>query len=336
LNVELVDPLLEPVPAAWDAFASEHRLVSLWRSRPLATVAWSAQTPTLMAVVADASGTPLALFHARVLGLPHVPSRFVVPGRRTLAGLVECRLHPVGSYPGYAFARGLDAAGRSAATAAFEDALRRRLGRRCPAIAYRQVSQAELPIVRRRRRAALRVQPDLVLENRWSDVDAYLATLERKVRGDFRRIRRGLDADATVRSAIERDLPAAEAARLVAAVRTRHRHPLLVQPPVPVAYFEELARGPDTYFFTYRDDGGRLLAFSTVHDNGVELLSGFWGTLDPREGGRRNLYFDEYLRTIEHMIEHGRERLRIGKGMARIKARLGATPSDRYAVVGPL
>jgi hypothetical protein len=334
MRVTLVDPLCDAIPREWDHFVAEQRLFSLWRSALLVTSAWCAQSPTVMVVVMGPDATALALFHARLLGPPHRPAKFLVPGSRPFAGVLECRLHPVGSFPGYAFAAHLDSAAKSAAVTAFEGAVGEHFGARCPAVAYRHVAPKELPLVKRRKRISMRVEPHMVLQNRWSDVADYLLTLERKWRAEIRRIRRAVEADPTVQVAIETHLSPTDAARLVEVVRTRHRRPVVVQPPVPVPYLEELAAASDTRFITYREDTGRLLAFCALHDNGTELVSGYWGNLDPQDGGRRNVYFDVYLRSVELMIEHGRRELGLGKGMAAIKARFGATAHDRYAVAG--
>jgi hypothetical protein len=336
VDVTIVDPVREPVPADWDALVDERRLVPLWRSALLTAVAWSAQTPTLMAVVRGPTGRPRALFHARHLGLPADPRRFRSPGRRPAVGLVECRLHPVGSVEGYAFAAGASPVERAQAVAAFEDAVGRRLGLRCAGVAYRHVAEPDLPAFRRRGPSlSVPVLPDMAVENRWSDPEDYLRSLRKKWRGRLRRIRDTVDADPTVQVGWEPTAPAAELSPLVQEVRDRHSRSWPPQPPVPAHYLAELVERPETSLLTYRERGGRLLAFVAVHDNGEELSSGFWGSRALTDGGRPDLYFDQYLRSVERMLELGRARLRLGKGMNEIKARCGATPSPRFAVARP-
>jgi hypothetical protein len=333
LQVVVADPLGEAVPAEWDAFVTEQRLLSLWRSRLLTAAAWSAQSPTLLAVVRSAGGETLALFHARLLGVPGAPTRFLSPGTRPV-GVLECRLHPVGSFPGYTHASCLSPAGRVAVTAAFERAVRGRLGARVLGVAYRHVADDELPLLRRAGRVCLRVQPEMILDNRWLDLDAYLAALPGRRRWTLRRNRQKVDADGSIQVRLEDTLPALEATRLLTTVRSRYRRALVLQPPVPVPYVDLLSQAADTRFLTYRDRDRRLLAFATIHDNGTELVSGYWGSLDPLDGGRPHIYFDAILRAVELMLSQGRRRLSLGKGMTEIKARYGATPSARYAVAG--
>lgn len=333
LDVVLSDPLREPVPASWDGFAGAQRLSSLWHSSLLRTAAWSAQAPTLMSVVSGA-GEPLGVFHARLLGPPGSPARFWSPGARPAAVLAECRLQPVGSFPGYALASHLGPRERGAVTGAFERAVRRRLGVRALGVAYRHVTADDLPLLRRPGRVSLRVEPEMIVENRWADLAGYLAALPSRRRQDLRRNRQRMEHDTALQVRVEERLPVPEAARLLEAVRARHRRALVISPPIPVPYLELLSEAADTRFVTYCADGGRLLAFVTVHDDGDELIGGYWGALDPAEGGRRDVYFDALLRLVELMLKQGRRRLRLGKGMAEIKARYGALPSARYAVAG--
>jgi hypothetical protein len=329
LDVTLVDPLQAPVPPAWDAFADAERLHALWRWPLLATSAWCATAPTLTGIVAERSGATAAIFHTRLLGLPR--RRYVEPGRLPRALLLECRLQPTASYAGHAFAARLDPAERRAAVAAFEAAARRRLGHRLLAFAYRNVAADERDLFDRSTRRVLRVEPEMVMAATWGSVEEYLATLERKWRHELRRVRRHVD-DLHVE--LVASVPAREAARLSSRVLARHHGRHGAQPPVPVPYFEQLGRMPGVRFVTYRDAAGKLLAYMTLLDDGSRLWSSYWGYLEPQEGGRRNLYFDQYLRTVELMLAEGRDVVSFGKGMADIKARYGTAPQERYVVVG--
>lgn len=334
LRAVVVDPLREPVPAEWDGFVAEQGLVALWRASLLEVAAWCAHAPTVMCVVVDDADCPVALFHGRFLGVPARVRRYVVPGAAPVVGGIECRLHPIAALGGQAFAADLDAAGRAAAARAFEAAAGKRWGARCPGVAYRQVGEEDLAALAPPGRVCVAVEPDLVLWNRWPDVDGWFGSLPSKWRSQLRRIVESVDADATVTVAVEPTIPPADAARLAQTVRTRYKRPLWVKPPVPAAYFAAMNEAPGTRFVTYRDGDGRLLAFSTAHDDGTDVVLSYWGTREPTDGGRPNLYFDQYVRLVGLMVDGGRRAVRMGKGMGAIKARYGAAPSARWAVVG--
>jgi hypothetical protein len=334
LYAVLVDPLREGVPAQWNAFVTAQRLLPLWRSELLTTSARCAQTPVLLGIVQDRPGTPVALFHARHVGLPADPRRYLRPGSAPLVGAVEWRLGPVAVLPGVAFATGLDERDRAEAIRAVERAARRRLGWRCLAVAYRHLTAAEVPLVRRRARVVVETDPPLVVENSWPDLSAYLASLPAKWASQLGRIHQATEADPDVQVAVERSVPAVEAIGLLQAVRARHQHPLLIRPPLPVRYVEQLGSLPGTHFITYRDRAGRLLAFSTAHESRDGLCSTFWGNRARPDGGLPNLYFDQYLRAVRLMIDGGHSRLDLGEGLRAIKERYGARPVACFSVAG--
>lgn len=334
LHAVLVDPLREGVPARWDEFVTAQRLPPLWRSELLTTSAWCAQTPVLLGVAADRSGAPVALLHARHVGLPVNPWHYLRPGARPPLGAVESRLSPIAVLPGLAFAAGLAERDRAEAVRSLERAARRRLGWRCLAIAHRHLPAADVPLVRRRGRLVVETDPTLTVENQWADVAGYLASLPAKWSARVRRIHEAIEAGPDVLVTVERSVPAAEAVPLLQAVRARYQHPLLIRPPIPVRYLEQLNSLPGTYFLTYRHGSGRLLAFGAIHEDGDGLMSTFWGNRARPDGGLPNLYFDHYLRAIRLMIDRGYARLAFGKGMREIKERYGARPVPCFSVAG--
>ncbi|HVQ93822.1 MAG TPA: hypothetical protein VMU51_22480 [Mycobacteriales bacterium] len=339
LQVELVDPVREPVPAQWDEFVAGQRLLPLWRSTLLTTSAWCAQTPIVLAIVRDPTGVPVALFHARLVGLPVNPTRYLGPrhlGPRPVApvGAVECRLSPASVLPGVAFAAELDEPGRSAAVRAFERAARHRFGWRCLAVAYRHLTAADLPLVRRRGRLVVETDPPMVLRNQWADPADYLRWLPARWSARLRRINEDIEADPGVTVSVGRSVPAVPAISLLQAVRRRHQSRLLIRPPVPARYLDQLGGLPGTRFVTYTDPAGRLLAFGALHESRDGLLSTFWGNRDRADGGLPNLYFDHYLRAVRLMVAGGHACFSFGKGLREIKERYGAEPVACYSVAG--
>ncbi|MFC0623269.1 hypothetical protein [Kribbella deserti] len=334
--VQLLDPLAEPVPAEWDRFAADHQLVWQWSADALRAAAWNSQNPTLLGLATDNAGTPIAVVHARALGLPARPDRFRRGSRFPLAALLEVR-RPPGADSGFTFAAGLNVADRREVVDQFGRAVRRYAGRRPFAIAYRHLAREDLAAVCTSRNVAVRVQPRAVLDNEWDAVEDYLAHLHHKRRNSIRRLRRQISADQTLTVATERQIDPEAAARLVELVRMRHRHRGLIEPPIAVEQIELMTRAEGVRFSSYREaESGRLLAFAGWEDTGKAIVNGLWGAEDPAAGGRRNLYFDAAFRSVEALIETGRRQLDMGKGMTDIKESFGARLEPRYLVMGPL
>ncbi len=334
LHATVADPLTDPPPPGWDAFVERERLPPMWRYRLLYEVDWCAQVASSMVAVGTDDGTrPVALFHVRHVG-PDRPGRFARPGRVPPAGMAHCHLDSALS-PGFAFRADLGTRDRAEACRVFERTLRRERGRGWLAFGYRHLAERDATVVAGRTRVRLATSPLMVLTNEWSDLAGYLATLPRKWRARLRGLRRDHDADADLRVAVGATIDPDEACWLAEVVRRRHRSYGPARPPRSPRYFRVLSALPEMRFLTYRDAGGRLVAFVGFHDDGRDLLPMWWGARGSRDGGRENLYFDQYLRLVEIMIESGRQRLVLGPGMAHIKARYGARPEARWAVVGP-
>jgi hypothetical protein len=96
------------------------------------------------------------------------------------------------------------------------------------------------------------------------------------------------------------------------------------------AFFAGLCGLDGVRFVTYRERCGDLLGFGTLVDDGVSVRALAWGMRDRADGGRGNLYFDHFLREVEYCIEHGRQRLTLGKSVGEIKRRFGAVPVELY------
>jgi hypothetical protein len=333
LVATVVDPLTEPVPPGWDAFATTHRLSPGWHSGPLRVFDWCVSIRSSMVVVEEPGGAaPVGLFHARHFG-PTGLARFVAPGRTPTVGIAECRTAPVPVEAGLTFAAGTGERDQREAVHAFERALRRRTGTGW--VVYRTLLDRDLAVVPTGGRLRRRRPPRMVLANQWPDLASYLGSVPAKWRSQLKKIHDEVGADPTVQVALADTVDPAEACWLAEVIRQRYTPRTPPRPPLPAHAIAELARLPGFRFLTYRDERGRLLGYSAVYDNGADLHLIWWGSRGGTDGWRGNLYFDQYLRLIDLMISTGRQRLILGGGMERIKARYGAQPEPRWSVVGP-
>jgi hypothetical protein len=320
LRGELLDPAAGPVPPEWGRFVAEPRLTPARDAAVLATLA--PRHPRLRLGLVHDGGRLLAVFCGHLRG----------PG--ALPGPFECKLLPMGSTPGFAFARELGWAGRRAVVAAFERALIRRLGWRCLGVAYRQVGAADLDACAGPRRPRVATAPDTLLENRWATMEESFAGLPRHRRGRLRATGRAVARDPDLVVAVGAGVDGAEASRLAFLTELRHHRGRLDTPrqPIPAAYFDALAGRDGALYLAWRDAAGSLLAFTLLFDDGQRLFSSVWGALDPQHGGRRHLLFDQYLRVIAHAVEHHRVAIRFGKGELEAKQRFGCVPVAQFAV----
>jgi Acetyltransferase (GNAT) domain len=314
LKAELVEARAAPVE--WAAFIRQQRLHAGWSAGALAAAA-TAGRPVWLGMVHD-RGDVVAAFCGQRLG-----------------PLFECKLPQAASLSGFAFSAELGASDRRAAVAAFERALARRLGWPCLAVAYRQVGPAELGVLNGGPRLRLGTQPTALLANRWSSMDEYFASLPHGRRKLLRRRYRSLSADPELEISIttiaDSGISGAEASRLAAMTLRRHqRRP--VAP--PAGYFDALAGHDGALFLSYRERG-RLLAFLLAFDDGAVLRCSMWGSLDPHGEGRPHLYFDYYLRLVQHMIELHRGMVGFGKGLHQIKQRYGCALVPQHVILAP-
>ena len=329
MKVQATKLLAGDLPDGWDDVVAGRRLGSLWSGQILRTLAWSSQTPSIAVLVAD--GAHQALFHFRLLG-PGNPTRFA--GRMPPVALADCRLHPGGSLPGRLFIGDSTDSWRAQAVRAASDAVEAVVGDRRVLMAFRNIPLDDLDAFASAGSVSWTATPELVIHNRWADVDDYLLAVGRRQRSEVRRITRRLEEIPDLTVQLETHLPAADASRLLAAVHRRRRPRLWVFPPVPVQYFEQLAEHPDVSFITYRR-GGRLVAFTMLHDDGTNLVMSVFGQADADDGGRAGFYLDMFHRAALHLVRTGRRRLFLGKGMQQLKQRYGAEPQPQFLVIGP-
>ncbi len=309
----------ESLPAEWDRFVAQQRLIRAWGAAPFAALHEAGQEP--WAGLVHERGRPVALVRGRLRG-----------GRGPVA--FECRLLWA-SQRGIVFAAELDAADQRAVVLAFERALARQLRWRCLAVLYRHLAREDLELLRGLGRIRIPTPyPAMELPNVWATMNDYYLSMPRKTRHRLRAQYRQVERDPDLKIEVTPGpVEGAEASRLVRLTNLRHSHPPKDGGPPP-EYFEALS-GEGVLYFTYRDAGGRLLGVSMVFDDGEWLTDSAWGGLDPHTDGRPHIYFHRYLRLIAHMIESGRAGLNMGRGMTEVKQRYGARPISQFVLAGP-
>lgn len=325
MQVEIIDPTAQSIPADWELFRKQEGLIAAWQADALTAVAWCSTRPIRLGIVRD-GGQVAAVFSGEVIGLTPRRGRYAEPGALPRAGWFNCRML-IGFTSGFVFAAELPERDRAVVLAAFEKALRRRLGRGCLGIVYRQVTDDMLPVVARRHRPRVRTAPNTLLRNRWPDMEAYFADLPRDRRRRLRRIHEEA-AEGTRPLTGAGEIDPVQAAALAEA--TLHKHGSS-DAPLPARYFHVLCGEEGVRYFGHLD-GDRLISFDLAFDDGRRLVTTVTGALEIRDGGRRNLYFDLYLREIDYMIEHRREGCEFGKGMAELKQRFGCELIPQTAV----
>lgn len=326
-TVRVLDPRMDPEPSGWAAFLRAQQAPLTWDYGLLREESRDTRSPDLLAVVTD--GEELA---GAVLAMRCPVGR---------GGL--CRLevrHPwAPCHPPWLFAEELDAAACREILRRFERAACRFAGPGCLGVVYRAIAPETAGLVSGWGRSVREVQPDLVLENTFTDVDDWLASLSRNRRSSLRGQLRKIAADpgVVVRAGTARtDLDPAELAAMLRAHREA-KGPLKFDPRGPVAagYLGALVRRPDVVTTTYHDGHGRLLAFTDLLDHPVLPLHQHWAALPPSEGRPKHLYFDVVVRGVRHMIEHNRKFLSLGGGVTGLKVSLGFTPRRMVGVVVP-
>ncbi|MGX7826273.1 GNAT family N-acetyltransferase [Actinokineospora sp. 24-640] len=334
------DPRTDEEPVGWAEFRAAAALHPVWDFDLMRVEAWSARAPVVLAVARDgariAAAASVQLWRPPTRGFAAIPGARSVRLRPVLAQVV---LPWLSGYPGYAFHPDLTAAGRREAVRGLERALARGPGV-LAGLVYRAVDPADLPTLSGPGRVARSIMPTMVLDNRWSTMDGWLACLNRSRRKAMRRVEETTRADPglDVRESPGRDdVDGHEVAALI----NRHRAGfppqfLELRTPVSGAYLDRFLRRPDVRCLTYRRrDDGRLIAVNTVVDHPRSPVLQHWAALRDAEGGRRDLYFDCYRRGVRHMIDAGRAEISAGRGMTELKATLGFTPRDIVSLLVP-
>jgi predicted N-acyltransferase len=338
-TVRVLDPRTDPEPLGWAAFLHTQQAPLTWDYSLLCTESRHSRSPYLLTVVTDG-----AAIVAAVLAMLCRPGSVTGPGpvggaARWGPRWLEVQHAWLSSYPAWLFAEDVDPAGQREILRRFERAVCRFAGPGCLGVVYRAVAPDATGLVSGRGRLVRGIQPTLVLENTFTDLDGWLATLTRNrrssLRGQIRKI--AADPGLTVRAGTARDdLDGAELAAMLHAHRAA-KGPVKFDQRGPVTgeYLDELIRRPDVVTTTYHDADGRLLAFTDLLDHPVMPLHQHWAALPPAEGRPKHLYFDVVARGVRHMIEHRRKFLSLGRGVTDLKTSLGFSPAPMAGAVVP-
>ena len=176
------------------------------------------------------------------------------------------------------------------------------------------------------------------LENSFTSLDDWYASLRKKRRHHVRSLARKVAADPTLTVEFgpgRTELDGAELAALIDEHRDGYgRSPLDSRGWQSPDYLAALVHRPDVHTLTYRDDTGRLIALATLIGHPTHPSYQHWAAVRAEESGK-HLYFDSYARLVRHMIDNGAKSLNAGRGLLELKATLGFTPRDLYCVIVP-
>ncbi|WP_219510664.1 GNAT family N-acetyltransferase [Nonomuraea ceibae] len=317
MKFSFLQPGRDPEPDGWEDFRRGHDLTAIWSYDVIRASFERSWARPLLCVVHESG---------RIVGAVGA-IRF---GRGPLVLDVRLPAHsngPTWCLPGGAEGRELIRGFERAAAAEF--------GWRLAGVVYRMVTEAALPLVARAG-ALVRQSPGTTqLPVRWPARDGWIATLSRNRRSTLRRQIRRIEEDGTL-TVVEgngrTDLDPAELARLHERHAARLTAPTTPRGwvaaaldrrlPLTAAYFAELIRRDDVRTVSYHE-GDRLLAFAVVYDHPTTPMYGPWAALPAEEGGRKDLYFDSYVRIIAHATAGRAERLFAGRGFVDVKRSLG-------------
>ncbi|MFJ8917137.1 GNAT family N-acetyltransferase [Amycolatopsis sp. NPDC102389] len=338
-DVRVLDPRTDPEPEGWAAFLAAQQAPVPWDYGLLRVESRFSRSPNVLTVIREGGEIVAA-----VLAMLCAPLASDRPGAvrgpaRLAPRWAEVQHAWLSGYPPWLFADAVDAADRREIMRRFERAVCRFTGPGCLGVFYRTVEAESLGMLSGRGRRVCDTMPTSVLENRFVDVEGWLASLRRSrrlsLRGQSRKI--AADPDVIVRTEAARtDLDALELAILLREHR-RRMGPVKfdLRGPVTAEYLAELLRRPDVITSTYHDADGRLLAFSTVLDHPVAPLHQHWAAVAPEEGRPKHLYFDVVIRNVRYMIEGNRKSLSMGRGLTDLKASLGFQPVPLLGVIVP-
>ncbi|MCP2254029.1 hypothetical protein LY13_002793 [Prauserella aidingensis] len=337
VDARVCDPRVDGAPDGWSEFACTAGPHAVWEPELLRIEGWLTRNPPLLVTVHDTDGIVVAL--SALVCRPTRTPRYAPRRARRGPMWAEVAQPWLSGLPGVVRRPGVSGDHLRVAVRSAERALARRLGAGLAGLFYRGVGSDLLPELIGRGRIHRRTDPSAVLDNTFSSVDEWLASLSKSRRAGLRRQHRRAEADPAlvVRGGPGRtDIDAAAVAGLLNDHRARFPTPAGdTRSPIAAPYVEAFVRRPDVHTLTYHDTDGRLLALNTLLDHHDVVVKQHWAALPPEEGGRQGLYFDAYVRAVRWCIAHGRPRISSGRGKLDVKTSLGFTPRDVHGVIAP-
>ncbi|NRQ38327.1 GNAT family N-acetyltransferase [Nonomuraea sp. NN258] len=331
----MLDPCSDPEPAGWEEFRLAEGLSAIWAYDVIAASSLGSWARPLLAVFRD-GGRVVGVAGAVYVGLRS--ARTARPARPRREPIVlDVRLPGHSNGPTWHFSDEVAPETRRRLMREFERAARRQLGWGLAGVLYRMVTEPRLPEIARRGAISRGSPGTAVMPLRWASVDGWLASLGKgrrtSLRGQSRKIAAAPDLEVREGRA-RHDLDPEELAELNRRHGERLAARLDPRAPLPAAYFAALIRRQDVSVVSYHE-GARLLAFALVYEHPDAPAYGPWAALRPDEGGRKDLYFDSYVRVVRRAVEHGGKRLFAGRGQAEVKRTLGFEPVPMHVVAVP-
>jgi len=186
MNVELVDPRVDPEPAGWSNFQRCQRLYPVWDYGLMGIESRAASNPTLLAL-ARLDGRIVAAFAVMVC-------------RRKGLRWLEVHHSWLVGFPGWVMADGVDPVAGKEIVRRFERVACRAAGIGCVGLVYRYVPPASREVVEGWGRVVRPAMSNTTLDNVYSTVDEWVSSLWNKRRWELRRqVRKVAASDLAVR-----------------------------------------------------------------------------------------------------------------------------------------
>ena len=335
--VTMLDPRRDGEPVWWESWRRRAGLWANWAWPVLRSGTWTSRSALLLAVIwRDSVGTDAAGLVAATISSPFLGRRLCPAVGWPRPGYVHVQAPQSSAQPGWWFDSD-DRAERAAMFRAYAHAVRRQLRGSAAAVLWRQVGEADLGLIPRRIWTR-RTEPVALLDTLGIDRTAWLASLRRSRRNDLKRIFRSVATDPEIEVRIGTAAEVVGAGELVRLARLNYdKHGVAAADRRTgmrtVAWHQALLDCPDVAAIAYRNRAGRLLGAGVVLEDARRPLWLSWGAEPVERGGRKHLYFDLFGQIVDRVAEQGKQGIVLGKGMAELKADLGARLVPQYAVV---